>query len=301
MVTEVETGHISDARALEAEITTYYWTRRKVDPWALYGLNVLRRRAECLHRLPTATQRLEGAILYFGPQHSSALPRNPIQYYYALTNLVGNLICSGRFTEAYARAVELEQVVHNFAQLYWPALDIAANNFIVASYLIGKIEVSTAVSLMKEALQGATETGDCVLMQNNYAVFLSRAGREREAKALLQRTYAQVIASSDPDEYHCYFVGNNLAVLHALEGEQIIAERLYRECSMRLERMYPAIRETLQKRHELLGPIFAEAAELDTESFDGYLLKNYPLQIGPQWAFYGRGFLISDIQFWSTD
>ena len=79
IVAQAQTDQIEEARRLEAQITAKYWERRQIDPWALHALNVLRRRSECLHSLPTTTQRLESAIAYFGPATKDSVPRHPIQ------------------------------------------------------------------------------------------------------------------------------------------------------------------------------------------------------------------------------
>lgn len=302
IVALVQTDHIGEARHLEAEITTHYWSRRKVDPWALYSLNILRRRAECLHQFPAATLRLESALNYFAPQEREALPRHPFQYYYTLTNLIGNLAASGRFEEAYARALELDELVRNHPQVPWPTLEIAVNNFVLSGYLSGNLNASSSADLMGQVLTGLVdERGDRILMENNHAVYLVRVGAKTEAQELLERTYTEVIACSEPDAYHMYFVGNNLAAMRALEGAAESAEQLRREIGQKLERFYPAIRQTLERRHELLEPAFADAPQLGVGGFDSYLMDNYPSQLGPQWAFYGRGFLLTDIQFWSAD
>jgi hypothetical protein len=299
MVALVEINRIEEAHQLEAELTTHYWSRRKVDPWALYSLNVLRRRSECLHYLPTATTRLENALEYFGSQNKQDLPRHPDQYYYTLTNLVGNLVASGRFEDAYARAVELNNLIYNYPRLNWQMLEIASNNFILAAYLSGNLDAEAALVLMEKVIKETPLTGDHILMKNNYSVFLIHAGRAEEAYTLLAKTYAEITASGNPDSYHYYFIGNNLAALHALNGKAEIASKIREEIGTRLSYFYPAINQTLRKRHELIAPAFGNGSEFDVQEFDEYLLKKFPAQVGPQWRFYGRGFLFTDIQFWS--
>lgn len=308
MVASVQINRIEEAQRLEADLTTHYWSRRKVDPWALYSLNILRRRSECLHYLPTATTRLENALDYFGSQNPGELPRHPDQYYYALTNLIGNLIASGRFEEAYRRAVELNDLVCNYPLMPWHALEIASNNFILASYLSGHLDAAQSSGLMEKVIREEPPTGDYALMKNNYAVFLIHAGQEKEAYQLLEKIYAELYrdgdsssGSGDPDAYHLYFIGNNLAALRSLGGKRNEAEQIWSVISRRLGDFYPAISQTLKKRYELLSEFFSSdsASRLSIEEFDRFLLEKYPAQVGPQWQFYGHGFLFSDIQFWS--
>ena len=213
MVAHVQTGRIEEARQLETQLTAGYWKRRNVDPWALYGLNVLRRRAECLHALPTATQRLETAITYFGPSSADPMPRHPIQYYYTLTNLVGNLLATGRFQEACTKATLLEDLVRRYASLPWPSPQIAANNSILARHLADALDPSPAAELARSLVTGSLESGDSVLLRNNYAVFTIKAGDLPTARATLESALATLLSDRNPDGYHRYFVSNNLAGL----------------------------------------------------------------------------------------
>lgn len=302
MVAQVQIGCVDEARKLEAELTSYYWEHRRVDPWALYSLNLLRRRSECLHQLPTATQRLESALAYFGSTDPVSLPRHPIQYYYTLNNLVGNLICSGKFSEAEQQASQLDTLIRSHPSVPWPRLEVPANNAILAAYLAASISATDAVTLMERVLEAGTDTtGDHLLIANNRAVFLVHAGRPKEALDVLENLHHGLEENGPSDEYHRYFIGNNLAALRALSGEESEIPEQLRRLKTLLESLYPALRQTLVKRHDLLAAAFSEVRSLDASAFDSYLFTKYPAQIGSQWKFYARGFLFSDVQFWSAD
>jgi hypothetical protein len=300
-VTLTETGNLDEARQLEANLTAAYWERRNIDPWALHGLNVLRRRAECLHTLPTATERLESALEYFGGAKEQGAPRNPIQYYYTLTNLIGNKLARGQFSEANSRALELEELIHNLRALTWPMPEIAANNSILARYLAGIFDAAVGVELLEKIFNESAEAGDRLLLQNNYAVLLILTDRITDAETFLRRGYKAITNGEEPDGYHRYFLGNNIAALLTLKGEISAAEEILRECGSVLNQFYPAIRATMVRRHELLVSAIKDAPQLTPKAFDNILFDQYPQQVGPQWSFYGRGLLLTDIQFWSGD
>jgi hypothetical protein len=149
IISLVQLNSMDEALRLEEDLTKYYYARRKVDPWTLYALNVLRRRSEPLHRLPVATQRLENALEFFGSLHSNAMPRHSIQYYYALNNLVANLLASARFDDASRHATELDELVNKYP-LPWPSLEVPANNFVLAGFLSGKLSAEIAVQMMSK-------------------------------------------------------------------------------------------------------------------------------------------------------
>jgi hypothetical protein len=301
IVALAQTGHLDEARQLEADLTSEYWARRQVDPWALNALNVLRRRAECLHSLPTATQRLESALAYFGPSNGRSVPRNPIQYYYTLTNVIGNKLASGRFEEAHNQAVALERLIELHPSLSWPSPEIAANNSILARYLAGFLDPATAADLLSTVAKGSAESGDRLLLQSNCAVLAVRVGRAEEARSTLEAALGSILRGEDPDGYHRYFVSNNLAALVALHGDLPRAFELIEGCAALVDQFYPAVRETMIRRQSLIKEALSAATRLTCEEFDDWLIKQHGMQVGPQWAFYGRGFLLTDIQFWSAD
>jgi hypothetical protein len=300
MIGLVEINAIEEAVHLEEDLTKYYYARRRVDPWALYALNVLRRRSEPLHRLPVATQRLENALEFFGSLHSTDLPRHPIQYYYSLNNLVANLLASARFDDAARRAAELDALVNRHA-LPWPSLEIPVNNFVLAGFLSSKLSAEMAVRIMSKVQLEPPASGDGLLIANNYAVLLAHVGQVNDAKRRLEDCYKFISADGPCDPYHKYFIGNNLAALTALAGDGAAAKKLHEECLPLIDGLYPTIRDTIRERHRLLGAVIHDAQKHGCEAFDRILLGPSQAKLGKHWEFYGRGFLLSDIQFWSVD
>jgi hypothetical protein len=300
IVAFIETDRHKEASELEEALTKYYGTRRILDPWALYGLNCLRRRSECLHQLVPARNRLQNALVYFGPTVVGTLPRHPLQYYYTLTNLVSNLIASGSFAEATVRGAELKTLFQDNVSFHWPSLEVAANNLILASYLAGVLSLPAATDMMRQIQERRDGIGDQVLIHNNLAVLLIHGDELAEAQQILAAAH-QSVEVADSDVYHRYFVTNNLAGLFALAGNSSRATQMLEDAGKQLHRLYPALRETLKQRHAMMPEAFAAAPGIGREKFDAFLKDRYGPQIGPQWAFYGRGFLLSDIQFWASD
>lgn len=296
-----ETGKHDEAVQLEKLLTRYYGDRQFIDPWALYGLNCLRRRSECLHHFVPARTRLESALTYFGPATRGSVPRHPLQLYYTLSNLVSNLVAYGSFTEAMLRASELKILIEEGTLQQWPSIEIAANNSILAEYLAGDLPVTMAVALLREIEERREDVGDRVLISNNLAALLIHDEQLDEAMKILTRLWNRLTDHLESDPYHRYFVGNNLAAVHAIRGSTSIAEDLLLIAGTGLPRLYPAIRETLRTRHKILLELLRETAHLSVKEYDSLLLKHYPPQMGPQWAFYGRGVLFSDIQIWASE
>jgi len=180
-------------------------------------------------------------------------------------------------------------------------LEVAANNTILAGFLAGVLPLSQATELMHRLDDGKIELGDRILIQNNLAVLFAYAGKLYEAKLILCNARELLGSKADSDSYHRYFVSNNLAGLLAILGDLDSSLKIFEEAGSDLPHFYPAIRETLLRRHAMMPEAFKAAAAVGVEQFDRFLKDHYPLQVGPQWEFYGRGFLLTDIQFWTSD
>jgi len=301
IMAQAQTGYLEQALQLEKELTAFYWRRRQTDPWALFGLNVLRRRSECLHSLIAVTQRLENALAFFGTSEPEFLPRHPIQFYYTLTNLVGNLLASGRFQEASGKALLLEELIKQHSSVPWPSPEVATNNSIIAHYLSGILKADAASDLMGQIAKDSFESGDSILLQNNLAVLLILSGKSEKARKILDSAYASMMKNENPDIYHQYFVCSNLGTLMLLDGNIAEASNIIESCNEKIDQFYPAVKATINYRQQLLKEVIAQPPKIKPTEFDNFLIQRYGMQVGPQWAFYGRGFLLTDIQFWTID
>lgn len=301
VVAFAETNRYEEAGFLEETLTKYYAARKNLDPWALYSLNCLRRRSECLHQLVPARTRLQSALAYFGPSEAGSLARHPIQYYCTLTNLVSNLIASGMFAEAMLRGAELQAQIQANPSYPWPSLEISANNAVLAAYLTGTMDLPSALHLMQQIDEHRDGLGDRLLVRNNRAIFLVHSGAIDQARSILAEAWAELTESGGADPYHRYLTANNLAGLVALGGDPTAARRMLDEVAGGLDRFPPGLRGVFSRRHAMMTEALAAAPTLSATQFDQFLVDRHSPQVGPQWAFYGRGFLFSDIQFWAAE
>lgn len=301
VVAFAETNRYEEAGFLEESLTKYYAARKNLDPWAIYSLNCLRRRSECLHQLVPARTRLQNALAYFGPSQVGTLARHPIQYYCTLANLVSNLIASGMFAEATVRGAELQAQIQANPSYPWPSLEISANNAVLAAYLSGTMDLQSSLHLMQQIDEHRDGLGDRLLVRNNRAVFLIHAGAIDQARSILDEVWAELTESGGADPYHRYLAANNLAGLVALGGDTTAALRMLDEVAGGLDRFPPGLRGVFSRRHAMMTEALAAAPTLNVTQYDRFPGDRHPPQVGPQWAFYGRSFLFSDIQFWAAE
>ncbi|MFA5862144.1 MAG: hypothetical protein WDA16_10665 [Candidatus Thermoplasmatota archaeon] len=299
LVALTELDRIDDARHIEAELSASFFARRSIDPAALAAYHTLCRRAASLHELPTSNAMLAKASDYFGPLTHGAVPRNRIQYYYALNNHVANLLASGSFDEARAEALTLEELLRAFPAMTWPCVEIAATNAVLAGYLTSNLTAQDAHASMKTIVGAAVGGGDMILMRVNLAVFAILAGELASAEHMLFDLERET-AHATTDSYHRYFVTANRASLAHVLGKQSESQLASDEARRCIGDIYPPIRRVLAARQDTLDAAFANPATISVSELNASV-RSIPPQVGPEWNFFGRAFLFSDIQFWSAD
>jgi hypothetical protein len=294
MIIEANDGQFTEAKFHEREVVSYLSARINYDQFAIAGLNLLRRRCAALHPAEIATERCRSSASYFGPQEDGSTPRNPVQFYLSLSNLSGNLIMIGSYDEAITVAKHATSIAQEFSYARFPRPQIPINNLVVSATLAQSISSHSAIRFLEAAINSAKGIGEIILLANNCAVVKALAGRLYEASDDL----GQMLGICRNDAYCSYFLASNfVSTKFLLNGDCDLGKKEWDE-------LYESIPEVadkrfLVKRHQLQREAFDVVPVSDYLSWDNFLRERYPDQLGPVWKFYGRGFIFSDIQFWS--
>jgi len=287
----------NQASAIERNLGNYYNNLRRSDPSAETAINILRRKSATLYGAEIATERCRSAVAYFGAGSDGALPRSPIQYYMGLCNLSGNLLVVGEFLEAMLTAERAANFWRKCQDLAIPRLEVAINNLLVSSVVCGALSATDAGRTMKEMDFESPESPDRYLLINNLIIFTALAGNLDEALQQAERAFASLSPDTSDDSYYRYFIGTNLASILHLTGQTRKATTLWRQLKP------PVIPQAdmpfLNARHTGQLKALTSVKKGDVQGWDQFLSKQSIPSLGRPWAFYGRGFLFSDIQFWS--
>ena len=287
----------NQAMAIERSLGNYYNNLRRSDPSAETAINILRRKSATLYGAEIAAERCRTAVAYFGPNDEGSLPRSPVQYYMGLCNLSGNLLVIGEFIEATQIAERAATFWRKCQDLAIPRLEVAINNLLISSVLSGTLNAKDAERTMKEMDFDSSESPDRYLLTNNLIIFTAMTGNLEEALKQAERTFASLGSNTSDDSYYRYFIGTNLAGILHLVGETRRATTLWRQ--LRPPEIPQADMPFLNARHSGQLKALKVIKKGDIEGWDHFLSRQATPSLGRPWAFYGRGFLFSDIQFWS--
>lgn len=141
------------------------------------------------------------------------------------------------------------------------------------------------------------EFGDwTIIFQLNCAIYMALAGEIDQAEENLRML--EKVSLELCDDYYLFYVYANLAAVLYLQGRRTEAVFLLRENCSKPPLLFKATEKTYLEERSRQWISAMESVDIkNPKAFDMYLLDKHPQKT--QWAFIGRGFLYSDIQFWS--
>jgi ABC-type dipeptide/oligopeptide/nickel transport system ATPase component len=300
VVAYVFVGNTTAALKTEKELIGKLRPRLKFDPASVRMLNHCRLKANMLHSSTVARQRLQDAITFFGPQYENCIPEEPVHYYIGLLNLSANYIANGAFECAFELAERAKYTVVRFSVFSFPRPDILVNNLILSEFLCGRITAKKAAGKMLRMMRTIPASNDNTLLKSNVAWLFAMMGNYKAVVLSLEPVYQSLIVIDEIDGYYIYFLGNNLAGAFYMLGEKQRAVSIWKDLNKHIKDIVGPMADYITRRHELQSEIFVNTTT-NLQDWESYLSRNYPLQVGPGWKFYGNGFLASDLEFWSDE
>jgi tetratricopeptide (TPR) repeat protein len=286
--------------AKEAERALYQNLASRVgfDPTARVTVNHLRLKSDMLHSAHVARERLREAIEFFSGS-ANAATYDPVHQCIGLANLAANHLAEGEFDEAFSVCQQANALLERERAVTFGRPDILLTNLTLAAYLSGRLTASDALDAAQVLLGAAGGSNDAPLLATNVAFYLARERRYDEAIALLAPVFQKLVDRTDFDTYYPYYVGNNLSGSLYMQGRVAEGRSVWETITPYLQDFIGPLAPYLRRRHGLQTGIFG--AELAAHDWDAYLGVAGTPQVGPGWKLYGKGFLPSELEFWSDE
>lgn len=281
-------GDVYAAQRICKELT-YYYTQKKHAPFAQKGLYALERKWSALYSVERAVQKTANSVLFF---------RNglyPSQYLMALNNHAANLIVLGDYTQAKQYLGEAIGALQIFQATRINRMYLLSNYYLCA---VLSEELSPAEAYKRLLpMMNQREFGDwTIIFQLNCAIYMALAGEIDQAEENLRAL--EKVSLELCDDYYLFYVYANLSAVLYLQGRRTEAVSLLRENCSKPPRLCKATEKAYMEERSIQWISAMESVEIkDPKTLDTYLLDRHPPKT--QWTFIGRGFLYSDIQFWS--
>jgi tetratricopeptide (TPR) repeat protein len=295
-------GQRNEARQTEIQISQLLGKFRRFDPVCENVLYVHYRKAATVWGAETSADRCREAVTHFGPAGGSDLPRSPRQYFMALCNLSGNLLNCGLIEEALETAQNGVAVYNRFSSfgIVEPAKCI--NNLVVAGILIDKLSPSEGRQLLIDVVQTSTKESGSWIHRSNLAILAALDGKLDLAETELLAARSAQLEGDVSDPYHRYLIDANLAAVWHLLGRGQIGLDLWSELESAIPQVPDLDRVLWRARHTAQSCAFNEVEPGQVRQWFDFSQTRRPKEADADaWRFFGRGFVFSDSQIWTSN
>lgn len=268
---------------------TYYYTTKSYAPFAQKGIYALKRKWSALYSVEKAVLKTEESVQYF------RCGKYPSQYLMALNNHAANLIVLGKYAAAMEYLGEAMGAIQCF-----PTVSVnkayLLNNYYLCAVLAEEISPAEAYKKLYYIIE-QKDFGDwAIIPKLNCAIYMALAGELSHAEEALR--VLEKISLKLCDDYYIFYVYANLAAVLYLQGESTKAVSLLQDHCLQPPLLLKATERVYMEERVKEWISVMETTEIENpHTFDIYLLDRHPAET--QWSSIGRGFLYSDIQFWS--
>lgn len=284
-------GKTNEALTLSKSLVYYYSQRRDYDSKAIIGLQVLNRKSGAYLSAEIAIKKTEESVNYF---RESMLC---VQFLMALNNHGANAFVLGKYNKALVCFNEAVTFIKKHPTVKINAVYIW-NNFYLASFYT---DIENRINILKNMLQLVNmmeESELKIIPLINLAIFYVLTKKKEGINSALKCIEEATQLNQElQDDYFEYYINTNLAAIYFLNHQYAEAYEKIEKCLNPPLLMKSTEKIYLKKRANKWAGVMKTKLSISFEEFDTYLLKESPEDVA--WQFIGRGFLPSDIQFWS--
>ena len=235
---------------------------------------------------------------------------DPLNLYFSLCNNAGNRIVCGQYTDAELRLLECEDIIQNNPEIKFPSLYKIHNNKIINQFLQSEgylydhssrdrdmiiLAAKNSIAELKNLIKTQGEETSYVIKFNLLSMFMLCNKTEQIDEMLLkfEQNYNNL------DVFYQYYFQSACCSKNILIGK-------YSKASYHLEilkNLYVPLLATsfkiFDRRNQVLQELITEQFSGDAFNFNYEFIKRGMKKYDAPSSFWGRGFLLSDLQFLS--
>ncbi len=284
-------GNTNKALCISKELAYYYSKRIDYDTKAMVGIQILNRKSSAFFSAEIAVKKTEESTIFFKKSLFYC------QYLMSLNNYGANLLVLGNFDSSLKCFEEAIAFIYKHPTVKINPVYIW-NNYYLAAFYTETINQNKLLENMKSMVKNLEDTELKIIPLINLAIFYVQIQKERGIASALKYLQNAIHLNSElEDDYYEYYINANLAAIYFLNYEYKKAINHLKKCLKPPRLMKSSEKMYLKKRTEKWLTIMNMNSNIPFEKFDTYLLDE--LTDNTAWRFIGRGFLPSDIQFWS--
>lgn len=294
--TFLHAGRREDCRRVQGILYSFYAETASVCETYRRDLNVLRRKSIAIYELEISLSHLQKSVRYFQPCHAGDVPAYPREYFMSLVNYNANLLCLGRFADAYESILEAVKLITELPDIVFPRTETMYNNFLLSCYFVRQLQPHEIIPLYQSLLQDLPDMADKTIIQTNLAIFYIQTGNLESAGRLLIEIRDRLWESSSYEPSCLYHIEANLVALYLYRGDWALAESHLESLSA----LIPNIDRSSYyvKKHAILEEIIRERITFPDDP-ESIVLKVCPSFQTNAWNYFGRLFAYNTLEYWS--
>lgn len=232
-------------------------------------------------------------------ERSTSFNCHSYKYLVFLNNALANSIVIGKQEKAYDYSQKAINCITGIDSLSQNFIGVLSTNFYLALLLWKREcffdEFSSISNYIKKLIEQNQDEISKVLYKNNLAVFYLYCKDFETAEGIFEELYRAIKFNDRIDDYYSYIIKNNYCLLQYVKTGKIDAESFVEDLSalrpLDLNMKYFNARNKYMKE-KLSQGYKIDFGNAQWNDFDS-------VQVGDAWFFWGKWFLMSDIQFWS--
>lgn len=264
----------------------------------LTPLYILYRISNGIYETDIAAGLTEEAIDYFQP-HEGGISKNGIEYIKAINNHGANLICLGKYKESFSSlSIGVNYLMKNPEHSVDKGCFIN-HNLILSQFRLGKISAEQAFTEQYKAIQTLDANLTAIFFENNCIAYSLIAGRFEDAIELSNKMRSKIDDNENIEKFILYLVEQSECLV-SFHAKKDMNAKIQWEKTQEIAMQIPYIGKDIYiQRHKNLLKAFDIIKPGKTNDWDNYF-ANYPIKnyTGLEWKHFGRGFLLTDLQYW---
>ena len=282
-------GNLIEAMNWYDKLTNYYELSNSEE--SKVQLNILKRKSAAVCSVERSFVKTQESADFFKNTYYLS------EYVMALNNYAANAMLLGKLDIAYDKISEAKRISEKMPFCV-SNLGYIVTNYYTVNVLKDYSNCDNSTRELSQFLQQYEDASWKIIPLINCAIFCALQRKYDEADSYLSE--ASELNKETNDDYYLYYIQINRASLYYLRGDKQTAITILQEFSDSSK--IPKLLKTSEKNY-LIKRLFNWINIMKTSNitdpieFNDFLRNKYVG--GNQWDTFSRGFLVSDIQFWS--
>lgn len=294
-----ELGQTSIAREAEGQIVNYFSSRITFDTGAASTLDRLNIFSEILYTPEIAHKKLLLVEQKLSADIENEHFHKIVDLYIARTNLSANSLVLNENEKSIYFAQSAIALMNEYNELRFPYDEVPLSNLCLAMISKDSRTLPGVIERYEQIYKSSKIEENKMLIDMNYAGLLVLNDRYDEARYILENSMYIPEPGID-DSFYSYYYWCNLCLILFLLGETSQAQQHLKKIKDIVGDVAPILAKYYHKHYELLEEVVGNSNIRSHKEIIAYFERRLPIFSSKIWNRFKYGYLLTDIQIWTT-